>query len=372
MNGSMEEYVGLAAPHLHPGLVAPGELARIVEIARLLPPVSTIFECRLGTEVAQADFLLRFTPHDGSRARLLEHVEGVARAGDPRHRAFWQALRGFCAAWMEPGSLLDREIEAVWLELDLFGSDDRLPAPCFFFDFAEGASERAEATWRILALLFPGPLPGPVRAGVARCLEALPPGGRLFSVGTMFNRGADAIRLCLSHLPAGRLVPYLAQIGWEGPGHELGPLVERLAGDADHVALAVDVGERVFPMVGVEFHIEGETARRRARWERFLRRLVDEGHCVPAKGDAVLAWPGHLHARSAAGAWPGNLRALAEAAGPDVLSTFLRQVSHVKVVYEAGRPLQAKAYLEFLHRWLRFDARRQAYVLAEALEPAAA
>lgn len=371
MNWSMEEYVRLAAPHLHPELVSPDEMARIVEIARLLPPVSSIFECRLGTEAAQADFLLRFTPDDGSRQRLLDHVEPMALAGDRGHRHFWQALRDFCLAWMEPGSLLDHEIAAVWLELDLFGTQGRIPAPCFFFDFADHAEAREEATQAILSLLFSAPLPGSTRRSIARCLESLPPGGRLFSVGTMFNRGPDAIRLCLSHLPAHHLVPYLAAIGWEGPREELDSVLARLADDADHVALAVDVGERVFSTIGVEFHIEGETARRKVRWKRFLERLVAEGHCVPAKRDAVLAWLGHLHARSAPEAWPRNLRALSAMAGPDVLSTFLRQVSHVKVVYDAGRPLQAKAYLELMHRWLSFDPKKQAYVLSDTPDRAA-
>lgn len=371
MNGAMESYVKLAAGHLSPELVAPEEMERITGIARLLPPASFIFECRLGTDVAQADFLLRFTPVDGSRQALMEHLEPLARAGDPRHQPYWRALHDFCRAWSVAGSLLDREIIAVWLELDLFGTQDRLPAPCFFFDFADGAREHEEVTASILSLLFPGPLTESTRRNVARCLESLTPGGQLFSVGTMFNRGPDAIRLCLAEMPAAALTPYLARIGWEGPAEELNALIAGLAGDADHLALAVDVGERIFSPVGVEFHIEGETAGRRVRWGRFLDTLAAAGECVPAKRDGVLAWLGHMHARTAPERWPANLRALSEAAGPEMLSTFLRQVSHVKVVYDAGRPPQAKAYLEFMHRWLRYDAEKKAYVLGDAPELAA-
>ena len=372
MNWSMEEYVNLAAPHLHPALVSAEERARILEIARLLPPVSSIFECRLGTEVAQADFLLRFTPPDGSRGQLIEYLDQVESAGEGRHQPFWQALRTFCGAWTEPGALLDREIMAVWLELDLFGTRDRIPAPCFFFDFAEAAEAREEAAHAILSLLFAAPLPEATHRSVARCLEALPPGGKLFSVGAMFNRGPHAVRLCLSHIPPHQLVPYLAAIGWDGPRGELESVVARLADGVDHVALAVDVGERVFSTVGVEFHIEGETARRKVRWGRFLDALVEDGSCVPAKRDAVLGWLGQMHSRSAPDAWPRNLREAAAQAGPDVLSTFIRQLSHVKVVYVPGEPLQAKAYLEFLHRWLRFDPARRAYVLSEVVDHATA
>lgn len=370
MNGSMEEYVRLASPHLGTALVSPDELERIQGIARLLPPVSSIFECRLGTEVAQADFLLRFTPHDGSRPLLLDCLDTVTRAGQRSHEPYWEALRRFCHAWMRPGSRLDREIMAVWLELDLFGTSDRIPAPCFFFDFADDATEREETTREILSILYPAPLPEATRRSVARCLESLPAGGQLFSVGTMFNRGAEALRLCLSHIPPRGLAPYLGAIGWEGQLAELDARVARLAEDVDHVALAVDVGERVFSPVGVEFHIEGETARRKVRWGHFLDALVTDGDCVPAKREAVLAWLGHQHARAEAHAWPRHLLELAEEAGPDALSTFLRQVSHVKVVFDPGRPLNAKVYLEFLHRWLRFDPAKRAYVLTEAPVPA--
>jgi hypothetical protein len=33
-------------------------------------------------------------------------------------------------------------------------------------------------------------------------------------------------------------------------------------------------------------------------------------------------------------------------------SLFVRRLNHVKLVYEAGRPVEAKAYLSFGHHWL--------------------
>jgi len=66
---------------------------------------------------------------------------------------------------------------------------------------------------------------------------------------------------------------------------------------ADSLCLHLDIGESIFPTLGVEmlyqtkgdpwnYQPSGET-----RWQLFFERLVDDGLCLASKKDALLTWP---------------------------------------------------------------------------------
>ena len=81
-------------------------------------------------------------------------------------------------------------------------------------------------------------------------------------------------------------------------------------------------------------------------------RLVDMGACLPAKRDALLAWPGGFHERANPEAWPEDLRARARSAGESVVSMFMRWLYHIKLVHVPDRPIEAKAYLAVRQAWI--------------------
>jgi hypothetical protein len=49
--------------------------------------------------------------------------------------------------------------------------------------------------------------------------------------------------------------------------------------------------------------------------------------------------------------WPAALRQASQLLGGRSLSTFVRSLHHVKIVYRPGEPLEAKAYLAGNHHW---------------------
>src|SRR5439155_25568367 len=53
------------------------------------------------------------------------------------------------------------------------------------------------------------------------------------------------------------------------------------------------------------------------------------------------------------GAWPPHLVCASLLRPPDHFTSFQRLLSHVKVVYEPGRPIEAKGYFGFEHAWVR-------------------
>ncbi|HEX3789700.1 MAG TPA: hypothetical protein VHW44_17675 [Pseudonocardiaceae bacterium] len=342
---SLRDQLSVLLPIIAPELLSANASARITRWAADFPPVAGMVEAHLGGDLPRGDLLLRF-PRGGPA------IDG------PADGPVWARLREFDRDWARPGSSL-AAFGQTWLEFDL--PDDpsatELPIPSFFadLDLAPGntAGDQIAAVRAALAILRAG-APAPLDL-VSRCVGELPPGARLLSLGLMFSRPTDAVRVCLADLRADDVPAYLARIGWAGSAELLRAVGDRLAGFTSTVALALDVDSVVRPRLGVEYHLEVRGGRLRGsveRWAPFLDRLVTDGLCAPHKRDPLLACIGFD--RDPTG-WPAELRAAAQRHGPDVLSVLMCRLNHVKVVVEPGRPTEAKAYLQLTHDRLRID-----------------
>ncbi|WPB72722.1 hypothetical protein KYC5002_27080 [Archangium violaceum] len=371
MSTTLNEYLRLAEPHLSPRLISPTALARLEQLARLMPPVSASgFECRLGREEAQADFGVRFLSSDGSRALLAGRVDaGPALPSPLFSHPVWERLRRFGARWDTPGSLLQEELGDVFLEFDVEETPPPVPIPSFFIEYDRRAWRRLAAMEESLALLWGEPLAPAVRERVVACLAALPAGGYVSAVGAMFSRRFDGVRLCLQGLGPDTLPDYLALIDWPGDTRDVEALLAPVSGRVERMALSLDVGPAVLPRLGVECHLSDSLHEADSeRWASLLDVLVKQGLCLRAKRDALVEWLGHTHLRSHPEALPGNLRALAASLGPKALPVFLRRINHLKLVLQPGQPPEAKAYLVLLQRWLGHDGQRRRYVFGDLQE----
>jgi hypothetical protein len=202
----------------------------------------------------------------------------------------------------------------------------------------------------------------PVTQQWARCLDALPPEGLLCSVGAMFSREFDGVRLGFQGLAPSEIPHFLARIGWPGHVHEIEAIVKWLP---MRLALCIDVGETVLPKVGLECLIDGSLKQTMPKWTEFLNTLVDKNVCLAEKRDALLEWFGYTHARANPAVWPENLRRLAATRGPNALGVFVRTLNHIKLSYQPDRPIEAKAYLSLLQSWLKYDQAAQRYALGD-------
>jgi hypothetical protein len=73
--------------------------------------------------------------------------------------------------------------------------------------------------------------------------------------------------------------------------------------------------------------------------------------CTADKRDALLAYPGYVGENAEGIPWPRALRRASNLLGGRSLSIFIRSLHHVKVVYQPGEGLEAKAYLAVNHHW---------------------
>jgi hypothetical protein len=213
-----------------------------------------------------------------------------------------------------------------------------LPVPGLFFRPASlpanpGIAPGYSWIWeRALPLLLGTAIPPAVQDKLIDCLTHVLPHAGVFQVGLMPARKVDAIRLCLVGSPL-ELLPYLAQMGWGGSLEDVETIVASLHQYVDGIILDIDVGERIYPRIGIEgFYLTRYLACVNGQWQSLLDHLVARGLCSPPTRDALLAYIGY------------NL------AQPLHRRIYVRGLNHVKLVYQPGQPLAAKIYFGAMHK----------------------
>lgn len=327
---SVADTIRTFAGHVPEPLLSADALADCAAVARDLPAELTHclgFELPLASADARADFALQVSsPH----ARRLLTGAPWGRTGDS---PAWARVRAFAEAWVRPGSAYAAGVASLWLEYDVARGSGAAAVPSVFLT-VDGAG--ADVVAGGLELLAGGPLPDRSAAAVRDCVAALPPGARLFQAGTMLARTPAAVRLCVSGLDPGAIPAYLRASGWPGPTAAVRRLLADLLGDADRVAVHLDVVDGLLPRIGLEAALDGNrelTGGHERRWSLLLDRLVAHGLCRPAKRDGIAAWSGRARVQLPHKPWP---------------TVLYRGLSHTKLTREASGAVTAKGYIGVL------------------------
>ena len=363
--GSFEEYLPPVAVGVSPGLISPSAFTHINSVASVLPATLAhnmfFFECRLGERAPRADFSVLARPFCGRSSLAGLHPTSTLPARLMTDTV-WRRVEDFAVRWADPSSPLYQAVDNVWLEFDVNGPPPDIPVPSIFFapqsngqmddievagePNAEGRLATVERTIRLLAGGEPPP------RMLERCFRALSSDETVGHVGLMLSRGEDAVRLCIRLRSVERIMEYLTVVGWPGNEVDLRGVLEPLARSVDRAVLAIDVGDAVRPKIGLECRLDGNRQpRREPRWGAFLDSLVLNGLCTSDKREALLAYPDYVDEATRDMPWPAALRQASQLLGGRSLSTFVRWLHHVKIVYRPGEPLEAKAYLAGNHHW---------------------
>jgi hypothetical protein len=315
-------------------------LARIRLVAQALPVFAIDFfgfECRLDAETVSSDCAMNLTPEG---ARMLAGQYSTPPPSGLRNGA-WARLQRFYQVWGETRQTPFEDARATWLEFDTSTHTMEELAPNFLFGYCPDETGRPPEliVETIIPLLLGNSLSPKFRQNLARCLEARPRGTEDFQIGVMLARNIQAARVCVFDLPQEELFSYLSNIGWDGPTSELNDYLEAFRPYADFTGLHLDVGEKIYPHIGVEPNfVAGCWARQphmEPRWEGQFAELLKRGLMTTEKRDALMRWIGHQSLTF-----------------DDQEMLLLRGLSHVKVVISPGRETIAKAYFGFAHRAL--------------------
>jgi hypothetical protein len=363
-------------PGVQPALIPPWHHRALREAAALFPAALAryhMLECRLGSEQPATDFPFCIT--QAERDALAG--PGAFSLLDPAilDLPLWQNIRRFIAAWADPESEIYQKILMLWFEFDLdealASSTSPLAAPGFFFgsrEFPTDPSAVEDAWFFETALpLFIGGPPHPDQESVLRrILACLPRGAHLFQMGGFLARPSPLLRVCLTGIDPEEMLPYLRAVGYPS---DLAGLEKVIAGLAPlcRIYLNLDVSTQIGEKIGLECQLFDDSLILMSEKEARLLALLEQwGVCAPAQQSALIDYPGIER-------W---IVAGAEGDGAKPWTVLARDVSHWKVVFQPGKPLEAKAYLqvarstvsalEFTANRLALAARRQK--AAQALE----
>ncbi|MGA7731965.1 MAG: hypothetical protein WCD37_11935 [Chloroflexia bacterium] len=366
--GTFAEYLRPIGPHMPPQLISPSSFANISRTAHVLPGALAMglfgFECRLAEEAPVADFQLCADAAFNAKNSLARTIaSGNVLLNN--HRV-WQRINDFVEAWSASESLLNKHLRNIWLEFDISDAPREVPVPSIFLGLytseerrstpAENnngtANERADPSTiqvvclNALTLLMGNPVLEPVAQKFREAIQKIPAPGEVGFVGTMLARNVNAFRMIVRGLDRMRIIEYLSHLHWPGQLSEVEAALDSTSRFSDYLWLNIDVGEHIYPKISWECYFNKRAQPQDdGRWQEFLDYLVESEMCLPAKREGLLAYPAVIGQSTAGALWPDSLRLLSRALGPLALRRCVTALHHIKIVYQPGRPLEAKAYL---------------------------
>lgn len=348
MRHLLQEAFDVVAPALERTLV-PEPIQRELRtgLGVLAPILQVGLEMRLGAGASQVDVQQAVLKSQGHHHIIARYAARVIAESDIEIAPAWKRIGALTQQWAAGGEY--DWLDELWLEYDVTQPLVAQMVPSVFLSVPTDrpAGERRIALERATASLWRRLLPDALTSLLETCFESTPGGAWVSHVGMMLARPVDALRVNVKGLPPESADDFLRILGLEGSDVET--RMQWLLQYAKHVTVALDIGRRVGPRIGLEAFFRGQPGED-GGWQGLLDDLVEEGACTSEKREALLAWSGVVAPSQTAVPWPGDLiaRALME---PDRLSTMVRRLNHLKVTWQRDHPLEAKAYLGFGHTW---------------------
>ena len=348
MKSSMVDYLKVVAPYFGSELVSPEAMFRMQELTQRLPPFSiTIVECRLGKDRPQVD--LSFCVPQSSLnlpEEFLIHPE-------------WQFLRHCHNEWVYPTGFLHQSLQEIWLEFDFNCFSLEIPIPCIVCLLNPLIVRDYYLVKETTIRLHQKPVSLERQSNLEHFLKSIMEGASIWFLGAMQSRPNKSMKVTVAGITPSRLLDYLSKVGWNYATDSLDRLARTLESFVDEIRLLhFEVSDTILPQIGFECYLKG-SPQSNPRWQLFLDYLVETGLCTPGKLKALLAWPGFSQKADRPDLWPESLTGADLLLGYKGLSVFKRNITHIKIVYRVGSPLEAKAYLAFEHCWLDVGEVRQ-------------
>jgi hypothetical protein len=350
MMPTLADSIQVLIPNLSPTLVSETSANKLIDMARTLPPiVNGMIECRLGKENLEADLSQHILIDNKEPDILMRHIINSGLSDIP----IWLRVHEFCLQWQEQSSLIHGVVDGIGFEMDADACCRQPRLPSFFLRLKKegpSAEEKHSALEEGLQILLGRLGPFPWQDVLHRCFTFSK--ARLIYIGVMLARNTDALRVEFIPQSTESIIPLLKYIGWSWDESNLKALIDQLKRMGAYINLLhVDIASTALPKIGLSC-LCGVGPDRKPDWSSLLDHLVEAGLCLPNKRDGVLDWDGFADPTSSNVPWPDNIIAQS-LLKPNHLSIFERDISHIKVVYQPGMPLETKAYLRFGHRWIK-------------------
>jgi len=344
MKSTVNEIFDSVIPHMPQDLVSRKVISLFKKLNGRFPEKLTdnvLFECPLGTDAAVSD--LSYSVSDGGREIIAGKIKGTGIEASLFKSQIWRRIRSFCEKRFLREMYYD--IGSMFLEFDLESLRKGIVIPGIFLNTHVSAErdslcqKSSRYGWIIegLECLKGKSIEKEIKDNLIYCLDALPDKESLDYAALMLSRPQNSVRIVV-RMPADALKQYLSQIRYPGESQELLDLINELS-QFTNLRYNLDISDKVLSRIGIECSLIDRKKAHREKWRKFLNHLVERSVCIPKKRDALMEWLGYIYV-----ALPQD---------PEPYYIF-RRISHIKVVYEKGRPLLAKAYPDYF-RILEMD-----------------
>ena len=266
----------------------------------------------------------------------------------------WQKIQHFCQSWESESHELNGQLHNTWLEFDV--STNSPPyQPSFFFGLLPPEATTVAKRRRVISAALTELAPEIMHPAFQKALNKVMirrDNSWIFQIGIMLARESSALRLCLRDLAdADEAVQLLVDLDWTGDVEEVRLLLLELAPLCESIDLDIDLDTGPSPSIGAKLGIEcsfGRSDKTMVYTDKFTQWLVNQHMLSADCAEALVAYNGLVHQDANPAAWSSHLLKLAVLSGPDVANQIACWVHHIKVVYQQGEPLSAKAYLAAL------------------------
>ena len=344
ISGSLIKDLNIIESTIKPTIIKDNNWNNIKAIASIFPQQITNFfgfEYRLSNEDAYTDFLLCIDAAETGKQVLGDNNYKLKLPQELLEQPEWQQLTNFGNVWCQKDSALDNLVHNVWLEFDLDSEISDTPIPSVFFGLSPSETE-INFDWvtdTALSLLLDRPVSANVKAGVKHCFATIPTEAHVFQIGLMLSRSVDAVRLCIRNLKPQEIIPFLQQMEWQGNKYNLAKLLKELTPFVDRIDLDIDVGDGIYPKIGLECYLTYQPSLQ-PKWKLFFTYLVKSGLCTAEKQHKLLNYPGYDRIVET----DGKLK-LEQLLGRKQETILFRGLHHIKLSYKQDRAIEAKAYL---------------------------
>jgi len=348
-------YLDIAKTHISDKVINFKNFEEIQSIAKYFPRDLTSFlgfECNLGIKDARVDWALAISGIGKDRQILADVINNGSLPKQFLQQQEWKQINDFVRYWTDTSSILYDKVKCFWLEFDMPKTLPEIPIPCAFFgpikpSGGTASNDISQYKWlsnEALPLLRGEELSETLEKNFMQCITKMPKNASLFQVGTMLSRSTSAIRLYINRLNPIQILTYLNSIGWIDETGEFSSLVAELEDKADRFVISFDVTENgINPKIGIELSFTGDKFQNETRWEELFDYLVEKGMCLPEKRDALLSYQGVDDDSFSGGIMKPVMSATTHFASQSP-STIARYINHIKIVYQLGQPMDAKAY----------------------------
>ena len=314
------------------------------------------FESHLNSPDAYCDYQFAISSKRGEREILANHLQNGNFPETFLQQTEWQKVRNFLIDWATPHSILYDNVLGFWFEFDMDAPKNKPPIPSIFLHTIpfrnNSVMDIKKYEWLTryaLPLIIGHSLPEKIEQNLLLCIKKLPRGANICQFGIMLSRSIQGMRIVVNRIQPKEIIPYLEKLGWSHGTEELSQFIAELEKKVTRICIDIDILENgIGPKIGIEcsyYPAKHDQYQPEPRWLSFLSYLVEKNLCLPQKRAGLMDFLPEGTNQDEPQYYHQNELSIATKISSETATTVLvRQMGHVKIVYQPNHPLEAKAY----------------------------